>query len=604
MEMRLYRLVIVSLVGAWTVLASSLVAQGQSRRTSADRAPSRASTAARGRAAEPPAPPSPARARRPSATAARAAAGGPEWSPSRSSTRRTSHETPVADSYAPEVEPWQDPRTRPVSGGRYGVRGGTRPGGFAGAGNFFGGYPGSRTAYQSFGPGPGMDEGEQFFGPEFGGGPSGPRGPAYGSGMDEGYSASPQRRFYPGYDGVPTLARRQPTYSEDMPTPAPGAAMPESMSAEEVPPGPQFENPDAAMSGGPYEGEMIYEGGEGEIMPDWPAEPSMHGGYDHPIERPYYGWEPWPTGDGCGGGADACGSCPQCWGPYRGCGWWWPWCNWCWYKDATIFAGTHAFKGPVDQGSNGNFGFNEGFNLGGPLWYACGLGFQVGGRAAQSNLSGYNVVGPTDEIRNQYFLTAGVFRRVRGLGPRGGGFQWGVVGDYMADNYYVDQEFGQVRAEFSMISPYNHELGFWGAFGSAEAEAFYNPSQTVRRIERWQAQSLYAFFYRRTFLNCGQGRLWGGFTGDGDGLVGGELRMPLSSALAFETNFNYLIPAEAALDGGRQQETWSMMGNLVWYPGCTAKQSFRSRWRPLFQVADNSVFMLERLAGSGAVVAP
>lgn len=36
-------------------------------------------------------------------------------------------------------------------------------------------------------------------------------------------------------------------------------------------------------------------------------------------------------------------------------------------RDLTVFGGVHGFKGPLDQGRNGNFGFHEGVNLGGPL---------------------------------------------------------------------------------------------------------------------------------------------------------------------------------------------------------------------------------------------
>ncbi len=620
-------LILLALLGATPSLLAPNLVEAQSRRSTGVRRPAaRPYTVERSSDSAPPAPPA-ARALEDRGGSASRSVSGPEWHPSRTSASRSAG---ALTSYRQSEGPPHDAAATGYGPVEYGASGYAPPG-----------YAPNRRAYGAPWAGPAMgrpmragfaggplgfgapmgmggpmpydgDPGEQVFGPEFQGGPElmASRYPAGGP------------RYYPGYRGEPTLARRQPTYAPEGPitdTPSSGGVD----GVEELPPGPQFEDGSAP---GPDAGGTYYDDG---VMPNWPSEPypdsgftqgdygpggmGVYGGYPGDShDDGHYGWEAWPdggtcgggpcSGGWCGGGPNACGSCYGCCGYWGVLGWlghWWY--NWCWYKDLSLFAGMHGFKGPVDQGVNSNFGFQEGFNLGGPIWYSSGIGFQVGMQAVQSDLSGYDVVGPTSSSRHQYFLTAGIFRRVRGLGPRGGGFQWGVVGDYLSDSYYVDQQLGQVRAEFSMISPYNHELGFWGAFGGDQQTAYYNATPTVRRVEIWKPQSLYAFFYRRTFLNCGQGRVWGGFTENGDGLVGSDLRMPLSSALAFEWSANYLIPSESALEGGMEEEAWNVSGNLVWYIGCTARQSYRSRWRPLFTVADNSVFMLERLAGSGAV---
>ena len=76
--------------------------------------------------------------------------------------------------------------------------------------------------------------------------------------------------------------------------------------------------------------------------------------------------------------------------------------------DTSVFAGVHAFRGPANLGSTGSFGFHEGFNIGMPLslFPDSGLGFQVGARFLQSNLSGADF---TTSQRNQSFVTLGFF---------------------------------------------------------------------------------------------------------------------------------------------------------------------------------------------------
>ena len=47
-----------------------------------------------------------------------------------------------------------------------------------------------------------------------------------------------------------------------------------------------------------------------------------------------------------------------------------------------------AFKGPLDRGTNGNFGLHEGLNYARPLGDPWGCGFQIGANAVQSDFSG------------------------------------------------------------------------------------------------------------------------------------------------------------------------------------------------------------------------
>ena len=56
--------------------------------------------------------------------------------------------------------------------------------------------------------------------------------------------------------------------------------------------------------------------------------------------------------------------------------------------NVSAFAGIHAFKGPLDDGEPSNFGFQQGFNLAGPVrsWGVPNLGYQIGYQATQSQL--------------------------------------------------------------------------------------------------------------------------------------------------------------------------------------------------------------------------
>ncbi len=272
-----------------------------------------------------------------------------------------------------------------------------------------------------------------------------------------------------------------------------------------------------------------------------------------------------------------CGECSTCLVP---CGVLFPSGN------LELFAGVQGFTGPANASAGGgSFGFNEGLNWGMPIpLFGC-LGGQVGFRATQSNLSGSAV---SDDTRRQAFVTAGLFRRVDV------GLQGGVVVDWLSDGWYRDIDLVNLRAELSWVIDSTHEVGFWGAFGTKNSDDVGDNEQLLD----WQTTDLFAAFYRYSFGGCldGDARLFAGWSGESDGLIGADLRLPLSDAWALETNFAYLIPNEgdaANFAADHFQESWNVGINLVWQPG--------RRWgrgdpyyRPLFRVADNGVFMMDR----------
>jgi hypothetical protein len=291
--------------------------------------------------------------------------------------------------------------------------------------------------------------------------------------------------------------------------------------------------------------------------------------------------------DSCDGCGDVvCGSCVGLPGPDY----------WCFpvclprFKELQLWAGVHGFKGPRDSplfggASDGNFGFQEGVNLGGRLPLVGlvfpQLSYQLGYQAVQSRLSGTSDPSPngTSSDRSQNFITAGIFRRV----PTG--VQWGVVWDSMYDDLVMEESFHQIRYEASLKSPLGREFGFTGAS--------HGNGRAVGGVE-YRTVDQYLFFYRWHFWHGGDGRLWGGFTDDSEGLFGGEFQVPLNARWSLQTGFNYLITDQSAGRIGATEESWNLGMNLVWHLGSTAKQLRNNPHRPLFQVADNGWMFIDQ----------
>ena len=253
------------------------------------------------------------------------------------------------------------------------------------------------------------------------------------------------------------------------------------------------------------------------------------------------------------------------------------------FRNFSFFAGIHGFKGPVDQGKNGNFGFHEGLNYGAPLGDPWGMGYQLGVQVMHSDLSGDQVIRVRRGDRNQVFFTGGIFRRAVC-----GGLQWGIAFDLLRDTFYEKATLSQLRTEMSWVLAGDREYGFWGSFGTKNDEIASENGTNEQKVT-----DLFAFFCRRYFSGGGEGRLWTGFTGGGDALFGGDIRVPLGTSWALENDCHYLIPKQGRGADGSREETWSVNINLVWYPGRSARCVRQNPYHPLFNVANNSVFMVD-----------
>jgi hypothetical protein len=307
---------------------------------------------------------------------------------------------------------------------------------------------------------------------------------------------------------------------------------------------------------------MYYDEAQGGMMPD-----------GHPCE-------------------ERCGPCgPGNWGGWGAC----VWIPLCVFVprpplDGLEFAGgVQGFTGPVNRGQSGSFGFHEGFNWGMPL---CGyLAGQWGANWTQDNFDGNYL---TPDLRHQIFVTGGLYRRVDW------GFQGGLVVDYLHDEWDYSADLVQLRGELSYLWCERNDIGCWFTVGVNDSEnlAVRQPVDTgsglrfVNTTGTIAVNDIFAFFFRRQFDCGGQGRLYGGFTGNSQGIFGGDAQFPLNPSWSLRSSFIYASPGseDSAADPRFARESWNLGISLVWTP-CPRSSCGQNYCRPLFNVADNGTFL-------------
>ena len=350
------------------------------------------------------------------------------------------------------------------------------------------------------------------------------------------------------------------SYSEPEPAPAPTEAAPPNRERR---PKPKQVPVRQAAHRATMPSEMVMEG-PGPDVEAFEMNPSGM----HPGDMSY--------GDDFGSGcAESC--CVPC-GPDP-----------CWtiWENLQVFGGVDGFKSPVDQGLNGNFGFHEGLNWGGPLFEYGGIGGQIGAQAVQSNLAeSYNF----EDNRIQFFLTTGLFHRPFDSD----GWQGGVVFDWLHDDFYVQMDVAQLRAEISWLSCGHHEIGAWVAIGTtSDTQEVEFDDEQVEDLT-WEPIHMYSLFYRTHFGCGGSGRFSAGFTVEGEGLLGGDVLAPLTQHCALMAGANYIIGRNDPAPEESLSEAWGLTISLVWFPGYNSPCSPKNAYRPLFDVANNNWMMLKQ----------
>lgn len=257
--------------------------------------------------------------------------------------------------------------------------------------------------------------------------------------------------------------------------------------------------------------------------------------------------------------------------------------RWPKWQEVVAFAGVQGFKGPYDRDrDSGNFGFNEGFNIGAKVPY-CALGYQFGYRATESQLNGDINTGIDDSFV-QSFVTAGLFHR------QAQGLNFGVVWDGLVDEREPSNNFHQVRSELSVIGDGCHELGF-GATVGLNSHGIDDGNGTILD---YTASDQYVLFYRLHGPNGGEGRIYAGVNNDSDGILGADTLIPIGGSFSLSSEFAYLIPNESNGTAGASHEAWNVGVGLVWHWDGQAHKCFDNCYRPLFNVADNGTLIVDQ----------
>lgn len=397
-------------------------------------------------------------------------------------------------------------------------------------------------------------------------------------------SGRPSNNVQMGYRSTAPRMAQAPAWQRRPDTQMAGRVQPRTIStdgnifpfeedmSEQVQPGRPMPAPQGPgpQDYGPMDDGMMYEEPmyEGEYMDgDWGEEGFVYGG----------GWN---APNCCGPDPMACERYPAC-------------SIWSFLNELSVSAGVQAFKGPVDFGRVGNFGFNQSVNVSDSIWHSMGIGYQLGVRFVESNFSGDQAIGlPRQSTRYQTFTTAGLFHRAF----YGCGWQYGAVVDYMSDRYYYDNNviagLVQVRTELSYLWSNGHEIGFTGMVGTQDQDVdVFGVGRTIVVNDQYRG------FYRVNFCDGAFGRVWvGGLGGAGaaNAVLGADFRVPIHNRFDITGNFNYLIPTTDQQNvnrlGGGADEAWNLGMSLVFYPGRCAQGTHNGPYRQLFNVADNGDF--------------
>lgn len=277
-------------------------------------------------------------------------------------------------------------------------------------------------------------------------------------------------------------------------------------------------------------------------------------------------------------GPQACGPTPcypSC-DPCATCG--------CWYENITAFSVMDAFKNGLDlDGLNANFGKRVGLNAAFPIFQPLGLGAQIGSSAGWYDWKGSQFTG--DRERFQNFNTVGVFHRsaCNGIG-------FGVVYDWLFDDYYRNFSFGQFRVAGSWQFNACNEIGVWAALPDRRDWAVVGAPP----VNNAYTSVLQGNFYWRHVYNPGAwSTIYAGLAeSPADIPVGVNAQVALNDFLALYGGYTYILPGSGGLQG-HQEEIWNLTFGVVYYPG-TARQVGTSQFRGILPMADNGNFAIQR----------
>jgi hypothetical protein len=303
----------------------------------------------------------------------------------------------------------------------------------------------------------------------------------------------------------------------------------------------------------------VGEGENMEVVPSSIGKPSMHIDADD---------------------AEACGCEPD--GFFRR--------DWLAYE---FFSSTDAFKGPIDIGdANGNFGEQVGANSAVQIFPRLGIGLQLGTSLVLSDLKGIPYPLPNATIRDQLFVTVGMFQRIN---REEGSLTWGFAYDWLFDEYYAGFNFGQWRVKAAW------EFSPWNEFGLVTSIPEHGSSGALTDIFggvdllHFKPIAQGNFYWTHTFCNeASVTAKLGAAEKPGEFVFGTDSRMPLTDSLAVTTDVSYIMPRASGGANGQAQEIWNVSVGLEFVPGAFRRGCW-PRFQPFIPVADNGSMAVREL---------
>lgn len=267
-----------------------------------------------------------------------------------------------------------------------------------------------------------------------------------------------------------------------------------------------------------------------------------------------------------------------------------------------LFHGYSSWRGIAEGTGSNNNGFLYGGNWGTGLgkfsdW--SGIGAQLGASYGFYDLNGRSSGFADNDIQQQVFVTAGLFRKA----DQFTNFSVGVVYDAMVNGNFgqfaVSPFLSQLRGQISYALNDSHEVGFWTALRMSGDNRNINGPLSFRPVDQFN------FFWHHKFSFGADGWTWIGFPDFtklgsthgslGNYIFGGTLVAPLSRHFGVYTDLQYMAPDAHIGPVAASRETFFVSLGLILYPGGhSPSASVKSPgWLPFLPVGNNGSFLVD-----------
>ncbi len=274
-------------------------------------------------------------------------------------------------------------------------------------------------------------------------------------------------------------------------------------------------------------------------------------------------------------------------------------------RGMVLFVSYDSWKGIQDGGWQNN-GIAAGVNFGTRLgqfsdW--TGIGFQIGGSAADYNWSGTDYrFTHADQSQPQGFITYGAFRKPN----EDSNWSAALVQDWMLNANFgafgQNPTLSQWRGQLGYATSAWNEFGIWGTWrGHGDTRDVGPPFGQVS----WRAVNQLSFFvHHKWSLGGADTALWVGVPEHdrlagggslGDYLIGLSGNVPLNDRVSLYTLLTYMHPSAPPGEAGFDEEAWNFTVGMSFYPGRNARSNTVAGqcWLPMLPVANNGLFLVD-----------